>query len=1293
MYIYFDNQGKQKAVIPHGEVPREGADLNIYVCLPYDFWTSKGKTDGNFSKTLELIYPDKTISVAMYPESNLGEEKKFEGEDFTFFKMYACEPTYDFMEGGLYLRYQWKLSGDEVKAGKITAIIKFESNSETIINGSVQIFVEKTYSESKRLIAEEVAIKYDDIIGEINKVNTSKVDKTAKIAGIEIQDGITADELNVALSGGFEQSFRKEIEFSGETQSRGDMGTVAIFDVTLPENVVKGANYALKFTYATDITDSDLDCEVYIDTTIPDIVGREFTLKSGLNEKCTLRNLLDGFSPVSDKTWLMNATYNGESFVLDELGVSQSYQLLTGEELYNLYSSKKLPYNSYVFCTKDYNPTNPSETWSPSASNKSQWLRKDRLYQIKPSGLSNLGIVAKSASDPNNLRSSQIFAMDDNGNLTTFSHTSNPTISPRGGISVPIRLDDNLWAKDYPDNTDFSKITDNEHLIMPKKYIDGKVPLKPKDDVTMEVAEGKKFSVDGDFEVTGNFNVKGKTTTIDAENVTLKDKLLQLAKGNETALQTAAGFFITKCDGTNNYGIVFKADGKPYYGKIVLDDDGNVSSQSELKLLAFQEFDETDFDQAYIKKADGSKDLFDISKNADEDTIAMRGTDGTLNVGNAFDPRVPDDYYEQSYTGRKDENDKSLYKNENVKGKAVSFDTLEAWFQDKYARKYEIDNAPYIHDADEFAVDYGKATFITPEYVNIAVKKALSGEHGLGTENPSGYLQMYSGLNEIEKATARERLGAANANDVLSAQDVIDIISGEDYVHKNLANTFYEQQVFNKGAVFNGDIIQDGKAYTTHSEKLYSKKDFIVLREGATTPLGNKETGLVALNYANESGTFKNGGIVYDGNGFARVGDISFKYTALTEKPTYDNAEGYFYLSNGNYIEIKESEVSSTQYNNITTVYEQSLDASTAQAIATREDDSGLTDKNLMAWDGTEKKLIDSGFSKNYLGTLVQNFKQYYKHHITLTLPNNYFVYYTIDSSDKYEYTLSTLPVTYQELTDSFILFRSADGYFNMSGMVYRDSTSTAKILLHGVYGAGGTNLSYFTFPGTTISAVSDEIETINLVSYKEEPYYELIEKIIIGYSLLSAEPEDFAENYANYYKTNGKARNDKDFAYVALTEAEPFEAGKYYYKDTAGSKFSRQTEPDGTPYKFSKMTLLFQTEDDKKLNAWTSIIFDMKDENFQDLQSMQPGIYPQGMLYVGGPDGGWRIAFGTFVTDGNSAVTFGGGLTEERYSYRGNNTITNTQVFDKKPICWRLRAGAGIFPVGTTIYIYGVRK
>ena len=94
-------------------------------------------------------------------------------------------------------------------------------------------------------------------------------------------------------------------------------------------------------------------------------------------------------------------------------------------------------------------------------------------------------------------------------------------------------------------------------------------------------------------------------------------------------------------------------------------------------------------------------------------------------------------------------------------------------------------------------------------------------------------------------------------------------------------------------------------------------------------------------------------------------------------------------------------------------------------------------------------------------------------------------------------------------------------------------------------------------------------------------PTYVLIEKVITGYSLLNAAPSDFATNYVSYYKTNGKARNDIDFAYVALTEAETFEAGKYYSKMTESAILDRHGEsgkgPDGTPYAFKNMYFYFE--------------------------------------------------------------------------------------------------------------------
>lgn len=102
------------------------------------------------------------------------------------------------------------------------------------------------------------------------------------------------------------------------------------------------------------------------------------------------------------------------------------------------------------------------------------------------------------------------------------------------------------------------------------------------------------------------------------------------------------------------------------------------------------------------------------------------------------------------------------------------------------------------------------------------------------------------------------------------------------------------------------------------------------------------------------------------------------------------------------------------------------------------------------------------------------------------------------------------------------------------------------------------------------------------LGNYEKSPNYVLIEKVITGYTVLETEPEDFTTNYASYYKTNGKARNDIDFAYVALTEAPTsFEVGKYYYKNTEAAVLDRYGEsgkgPDGTPYAFKNMYLYFE--------------------------------------------------------------------------------------------------------------------
>lgn len=68
--------------------------------------------------------------------------------------------------------------------------------------------------------------------------------------------------------------------------------------------------------------------------------------------------------------------------------------------------------------------------------------------------------------------------------------------------------------------------------------------------------------------------------------------------------------------------------------------------------------EQTNFDEVYVKTAQGTQDSLPISKGADDDTIAMRGTGGTLKVGTPLVDKdaVPKDYAEKTFAGLSKQN-------------------------------------------------------------------------------------------------------------------------------------------------------------------------------------------------------------------------------------------------------------------------------------------------------------------------------------------------------------------------------------------------------------------------------------------------------------------------------------------------------------------------------------------------------------------------------------------------------------------------------------------------------------
>lgn len=109
-------------------------------------------------------------------------------------------------------------------------------------------------------------------------------------------------------------------------------------------------------------------------------------------------------------------------------------------------------------------------------------------------------------------------------------------------------------------------------------------------------------------------------------------------------------------------------------------------------------------------------------------------------------------------------------------------------------------------------------------------------------------------------------------------------------------NNFSAAQTINGTLTVNGDIIQNGEAYETHAEQLYTKKDLIKTREGAVGGLGEGElTGIEAEKYDGEH----NGRLAFDTNGTARVGDVGDEQPLLTREEVANLIDGQVLIWNG----------------------------------------------------------------------------------------------------------------------------------------------------------------------------------------------------------------------------------------------------------------------------------------------------------------------------------------------------------------------------------------------------------
>ena len=178
MYIYFNNQGTLTTNIPHGEPVRQGNILNVYACLPINFYSSKQEDKDNWYAEITTVLPNNNQGVnsllSLTESNNLMK---------LFRKTNDSEITYDLKDNAPYLIYHFKLTSEQatIVPGKLQLKIKLKKISSTdFINlGAVTVFVEKVLGDH-----EQKGNPYGDLIRQVRDISAEvllKENKSNKI--------------------------------------------------------------------------------------------------------------------------------------------------------------------------------------------------------------------------------------------------------------------------------------------------------------------------------------------------------------------------------------------------------------------------------------------------------------------------------------------------------------------------------------------------------------------------------------------------------------------------------------------------------------------------------------------------------------------------------------------------------------------------------------------------------------------------------------------------------------------------------------------------------------------------------------------------------------------------------------------------------------------------------------------------------------------------------------------------------------------------------------------------------
>ena len=172
-------------------------------------------------------------------------------------------------------------------------------------------------------------------------------------------------------------------------------------------------------------------------------------------------------------------------------------------------------------------------------------------------------------------------------------------------------------------------------------------------------------------------------------------------------------------------------------------------------------------------------------------------------------------------------------------------------------------------------------------------------------------------VEETIKPTLDNNLQEAKSYaDDIKPTKTSELINDSNFAKTNHNNNFSAGQTINGTLTINGNIVQNGEQYETHAEKVFTKNDEIITRDGAVGGLSDGEyAGIQALLYDGEN----NGRLGFNADGEAKVGDVGDEQPLLTRDEIVNLEDGQVFVWEANKLRAVGSSdfVKNTDFANI----------------------------------------------------------------------------------------------------------------------------------------------------------------------------------------------------------------------------------------------------------------------------------------------------------------------------------------------------------------------------------------